>query len=312
MSYPTGWIPFEQRDLLMQAAHAEALARMPSHFALSSSGDDKGDQVLLTDFWKHPEVVASVGYEFPGIHQLTGSCVGAGGGNVVFTLAAVEVVRLGDPEQALVPFWLYTYGRSRFRAGMRGRGEGSMGSSFAEAIREDGIVPATDPGLPPFNQREGLVWGESAELQWSDGESADANVVARAKRFVVKSTAPCRDHTQVRAAIQNYFPCTNACSYYASPNGARVQDGVCLGRLDSRGGHQTGFLGWKKHPTLGDLYLYANQWGFVYPQCPTGAPRIACWLLANEVDRICSEGEVYAFSQFQGFPGQPKLLSHYI
>lgn len=240
------------------------------------------------------------------------NCVGAGGGNCVFTLACVEVVRLQDPEQALVPFWLYPYGRSRYRGGMRGRGEGSLGSTFADAIREDGVVPATDPGLPPFSQREGLVWGESAELQWSDGESADANVVARAKRFVVKSTAPCRDHTQVRAAIQNYFPCTAACSLFVSPGGARVTDGVCLGRLDSRGGHQTSILGWMKHPRLGDLYLYANQWGFVYPQCPTGAPRIAAWITAADMDRECSEGEVYAFSQFNGFPGQPKLLNHYI
>ena len=127
-------------------------------------------KLLLTDFWKHPTVTTTVGYPYPGILQNTGSCVGAGGGNCIFTLAAIEVARNGDAEEALVPFWLLTYGRSRYDAGMRGRGEGSLGSTFAQASREDGIIPATLAGLPKFtNAEDALSWGADAEMTWSDG-----------------------------------------------------------------------------------------------------------------------------------------------
>lgn len=309
-----GWIPFSQRTAAMRRAHDAAFAAMPA-FAIKGKSEAKGDKILLTDFWKHPEVVGSVGFEFPGIHQETGSCVGAGGGDVVFTLSAVEVVRLGDPEQALVPFWLLPYGKSRERGGMSGQGEGSMGSTFAEAIRLDGIIPATLDGLPKFTKdSNGLTWGSKAEMTWSDGARIGEEWLVQSRKHLVRTTSPCSSPADVRAAIQNYYPCTAACGKYVNSGTAKVTGTppVLLGRLNASGGHQIGLLGWCDHPELGDLFYYMNQWPkpTYSPADPAGGPLGGCWIPAADVDFMCRD-EVYAFSQFDGFPGQAKLMHHY-
>src|SRR5437870_12885287 len=174
-----GWRSPEVRTPREMACHAAALASMPAFRIDGAGNDDK--KVCLWDCWRHPTVVAETGGKvFPGFHQLTGSCVGNGGGNTVFSLAAVEVVRLGDPEQALIPFWPLPYGRSRALAGMHGRGEGSMGSSFAQAMRDDGIVEASLNGLPAFKDDDGIYYTAGIEMTWSDGDRVPAALLTLA------------------------------------------------------------------------------------------------------------------------------------
>ena len=301
-----GWITFDDRTEDQHESHDAAVAGMP-RFSIVARRAPAPQKLLLTDFWKHPTVTTTVGYPYPGILQNTGSCVGAGGGNCIFTLAAIEVARNGDAEEALVPFWLLTYGRSRYDAGMRGRGEGSLGSTFAQASREDGIIPATLAGLPKFtNAEDALSWGADAEMTWSDGAQISSQWLSESRQHLVGSTAPCQSSAEVRQAILNYYPCTDASPKFVNqPRMQGSQSPAAVGRLDSDGGHQTSILGWWNHPELGELFWYMNQWPrSMYPADPGGGPAGGCWITSLAMDWICRNGEVYAFSQFQGFPAQ--------
>lgn len=290
-----GWISPADRTPDMEAAHGNIVGGMP-RFAISGTTDESEDKVDLTEIWMHPEVVAALGYAFPGIHQYTGSCVGAGGGATMFTLAALEVLRLHDPEQIIVPFWLLPYGRSRYYAGMRGRGEGSMGSTFAKAAKTDGVIPATLDGLPKFENSDGLSWYKSAEYAWSDGGSIDQKWLDQSRKHLVKQVSQMQSADDVEQAIRNLYPCTNASSLIPNP---RMEGGEAFGRVARAGGHQTSFLGVWRHPTKGRHFKYVNQWGLGWGKDG------ACWIPESDVNAIVRDGEeTYAFSQFDGFPSQ--------
>lgn len=302
-----GWVPFKDRSAETKAAHERILAGMHPFKVYGAPAGDAPKKVVLTDAWKHPLTVKALGFAFPRIHQLTGSCVGAGGYNAEFTLTAVEVIRLRQPEAIKLSFWPYTYGKSRQRAGMRGRGEGSIGSAYAEAARLDGYLDASLPGLPQMRQADGLVLTEDVEYEWSDGAAIDRKWADAAKPHVVRSTAPCNSADDVRAAIQNYYPVTIAYDYYL--NAARVQgvgDQAVLLESDwNYGGHQTSVQGWWDHPTQGELFLYQNNWpASSYPADPAGGAACSAWITRKRMDHICRTGEAYAFSQFDGFPAQ--------
>jgi hypothetical protein len=312
-NFRPGWVDWQDRSPEMNAAHERALADMQTFKIAGDAGGEHPKKVVLTDLWDHPMVVDALGFAFPGFHQLTGSCVGAGGGNCEFTLSCVEVVRLGDPEQIVLPWWLYTYGKSRQRCGMRGRGEGSSGSAYAEAARLDGYVRSTFQGLPQFKRDgDGLKLTEDMEYTWSNGSAIAQEYVGEGKQHLVKSTSPMRTTDDVRESIVNLFPCTDAYSGYVGhgrPHGSG-DDAVVVGEVDSRGGHQTSIQGWQEHPELGELFLYVNQWPTsVYPKNP-GAARCSVWINKRTMQQILSEGEVYSFSQFDGYPAQrlDKLL----
>src|SRR5438132_6194478 len=86
-----GWIPPAQRTQSQQDAHARAVAAMPKLNQVNPTLVNtlatfpKGAKVMLTDFWRTPEVVADLGKEFTGFGQKTGSCVGVSEGNAVTT-----------------------------------------------------------------------------------------------------------------------------------------------------------------------------------------------------------------------------------
>lgn len=269
-----------------------------------------GEKVLLTDLWKHPSVVAAIGFEFPGFIQHTGSCVGVGSGDVCFTLLSLEVVRLGDPEQIHVPFWPLTYGRGRYHSGIRGRGDGSSGTGQAKAYREDGTVPAKTDGLPTFSIKDGMLSvGSSVELDWSDGARISTAWLEKSRKHPVQKTALCRNADDVREAILNGYPVTEASMYGFN---ARVEGTppALVGRRGPRWAHQMSLQGHWVHPQLGELFWLMNQWGGgAHGKDPAGGPAGGVWITKADVDWICNDQEVYAFSQFQGFPANPDLLN---
>ncbi len=303
-----GWIPPVARTDIQQAAHHRAVAEMPRFAIKGKSLSENSDvtQALLYDLWKTPHVVAANGYAYPGIHQLTGSCVGCGGGNAIFTLACVEAITRGDAELALIPFWPLPYGRSRYYLGDRSPGEGSSGSTFAKAAKEDGVVEAKRTGLPPWEHSDGLVWGSRVEMSWSDGDASQTMaLLPESRKHPIKTTAACADANDVREAIVNGFPCT-AASMYAH-DGGRVQGSppILLARKSGSWSHQMSIQAWLKHPQFGELFYLMNQWGLdAHGQDPFGGPPGGVWITASDVSWICRD-EVYAFSQFDGFPAPP-------
>lgn len=307
---PLGWIEPKDRTLGQHDAHAVAMATMPKFAMPQQHGDlPVGQKILLTDTWKHPGVIRQLGFAYPGVHQLTGSCVGAGGGNMLFTLNATDVLLRNDMESIVVPFWPLTYGRSRFYCGDRGQGEGSLGSTFAKACQQDGVIDATESTLPQFTNSDALVWGESVEMKWSDGSAIASTFLTESRNHIVQTASPLHSAQEVWDSIANGYPVTRAFGYFCNPGSDSIQgtgdNAVLMGKYDGNGGHQETWLGIYNHPTLGKLIWEQNQWGKkVYGIDPAGGPAGGVWQKFDDVDRMCKSGEAEVFS-FSGFTGYP-------
>lgn len=269
----------------------------------SLSADPTVKEALLFKLWNHPHVITANGHAYTGVHQITGSCVGAGGGNAVMTLLAIQAITLRRPEVALVPFWLLPYGRSRFYIGDRNPGEGSTGATFAKALLEDGFIPAKSPGLPPYTTDDGLTWGSKVELAWSDGDAPQTiALLPKSRLHLVQTAARAVDHNDVREGIINGYPATCASGY--AHDGGKVQGNppVLLARRRGSWSHQMSHLAWILHPEFGELFWCMNQWGLrAHGICPTGAPPGGVWITAEDVDYQCRD-EVYLLSGAKGFP----------
>lgn len=308
-----GFITKDERTPTQAMNHALAEERMPRFAIPPTRSLSKGEKVMLTKAWADPGVVSQVGFVFPRFHQLTGSCVGAGGGQALFTLIAIQALLTDGATMAMIPWWPFSYGKSRLRMGDHGQGEGSLGSTFAEAIVKDGVVAATEQGLPQFKNEDGLVLTETLEMQWSDG---DSDTVMRydtiAKTHPMGAAAPCNTVADIHASIINGYPCSFACNNYIG-NASIVgegEDACVVGKWNGRGGHQQSVHAIWEHPNLGPLYGVMNNWpGSTYPKDPAGFPICGCWVKETDVTAAMHMGgEVYAFSHLSWFPAQPKVL----
>lgn len=310
MQFQTGWIPPKDRTDEMLALDAASKAKQPK-FATTPKTLAPGEKILMTDLWKHPMVVSKLGFEFPGIYQQTGSCVGAGWGNEIFTLSAIEVIRLGDPEQIFLPFWLITYGRSRFLGGMRGEGEGSFESALTEAALEDGVLDSRYPGLPQYTRKGGIVYSGRTEMSWSNGGAQQTlALLPESRKMLLRSAPQVSEVDDAVSAIANWYPIGFACNKFIDPSTARVRgtgkNAALVGQLRANGGHKTSLLAAWNNPELGMLFGNVNQWSdTAYPQDPGGLPRCAVWMTADDfMYGMRQDGEGFVKSQFNGLPEQ--------
>ena len=248
------------------------------------------------------------------------NCVGVGGGNMLFTLNATDVLLRGNVEGIVVPFWPLPYGRSRYYCGDRGQGEGSLGSTFAKAVMTDGTLDATESTLPPFTTTDMYFWGEATEMKWSDGSAVPSNLLTESRTHIVKTATPLHSAQEVWDAIANGYPVTRAFEYFCNPNSDSIQgtgdNAVCMGKYDGQGGHQETWLGIYNHPTLGKLIWEQNTWGStdqIYKADPAGGARGGVWQTFDNVDKMCqlSDSEVFAFSGFEGYPARNVMHLHH-
>lgn len=309
-----GYKPEFARNRYEEEVRHHALKSMP-RFTIDGVKRDDPTEVLLYKSWSHPKVVEANGFAFEGIHQLTGSCVGAGGGTCVSTLGFTDAVLRGDAEEPLVVFWLLSYGRSRFYLGDRSPGEGSTGSTFAKAAREDGFLPFNRQGLPQPQNTDMLIWGAQVEMSWSDGDAQQTmSLLDSSRKHLVKTTAQCQSADDVRDAIRNGYPCTCASMY--AHDGGRVQGtpAVLLARRQGQWSHQMSIVAWMLHPQFGELFYLMNQWGKkAHGSDPYGAPAGGVWITKADMDWICrDEREVYTFSGLFGFPAREVKLDFYV
>lgn len=309
-----GWIAPSQRTQDQSDAHEEAVKKMP-RMALPHQDLASGEKIILSDFWNKPEVVADTGITFDRspFHQLTGSCVGAGGGNALFTLICVQRLLSEGATKAFIPFWPFSYGRCRFNEGDRGQGEGAMGSSFAETIVKEGVIAATEKGLPSFSNDDGLVLTERLEMLWSDGGSRlVTDFLDEAAPHPLGSATEMHGPQDMKTGTINGYSGSFACSRFignASVQGSG-ENAACVGRWDSSGGHQQWFFGYWNNPELGPLYAIGNNWPrSTYPKDPGGLPLVCCWVKESDVQRAFGyEAEVYAFSHLKWLEAQPSIL----
>lgn len=309
-----GWIEPSVRNRAQQDAHADAVGKMVK-FALPIPVLAKGDRIALFDAWKHPDVVADVGFTFDRFHQLTGSCVGCGGGNGLFSTIATQRLASDAPTKAFLPFWPAPYGLSRHIMGDDGQGEGSLGSTFAEALRTGGIrdwPQGGGAGMPTYTDSDGVTITTRDEMQWSSYRNANMQtVLSVSQQHLIGSTAECKNVTDVRAMISNGYGVTFACNNYigsASIQGSGA-DACVVGYWNGNGGHQQSAHAVWEHPNLGPLYWVQNNWpGSTYPKDPAGGPTCGCWVTEAHVTAAFRlDAEVFGLSHLNWFPAQPKV-----
>jgi hypothetical protein len=314
-SPPLGFIPPNERTREQAGAHAAAVARQVA-FALPVPAFAKGDKIRLFDFWKMPEVVADVGFVFDRIHQITGSCVWAGGTNAVFSSIAAQRMAADTPIKAFLPFTLGNYAMSRHAFGWDGQGEGSMGSTFAESLTKDGLRDwvQTDH-LPAYTHADGISVTRQTEMTWSSYRNPLLPAVLEASRpHTFGSAAECKSSQDVKAMVANGYGVTFACDNYighASIKGSG-ENALLVGSWDTRGPHQQSVHAFWEHPDFGPHYWAQNNWPKeTYPADPAGGPVCGCWVPEDKLDYAMKhyDAEVYGLSHLSWFPPQPAVLN---
>lgn len=303
-----GWISYEEATPQQQALHDSILSQMVSYSLPVSATPEVGTKVLLTDLWKHPSTIKALGFAFPGWRQWSGACVGVGGGDACQTTICSNAIFDDDADEIRLAAWYYNYGQSRKRAGMNGRGEGSLGSTFFKSIAEDGVLDVRDEELdnqlPDGKIDEGMIHiGENAEMQWSDGNHASAAIRSKAKNHLMQGSQ-LRSAEEVRNEILNGRGVTRASSKFCRWGKAQVKNGVLIGRHENIGGHQESWLGYWNHPQLGEIFYEMNQHGAdAYGIDPAGGAPGGCWVSIDDVQRLCEEryGEVFAVAGWDGY-----------
>lgn len=323
---PLGLILPADRTPEQNAAHDLAMASLPRFAALPSADDllktldiPKGTKVMLTDFWKTPEVIADIGREFTGFGQKTGSCVGVSEGNSGTTVSCVQRMIADAPTKAQVWFWPFPYGRTRANEGDRGQGEGAVDSIMGETLVKEGFFDITQPGLPQFTMSADGYWivgGSRTELQWSDGARIEQKWRDLAANNAGMTKVIVNTVEQEMAGIINGYPVLTGCSRYVG-HGQIVGEGVnayVRGRFDGNGGHSTSRLAVWNHPTDGLLIGYSNQWDTsTYPKDPAGLGRCCVWIPQAEEEKQLNNfggnnGETMLLSHAPGVPLQPKVM----
>lgn len=310
-----GWIPPVDRTQEQQDAHDLAMKSVLLRHSLPPVRLAVGEKLMLTDAWKHPDVIADIGFEFTGFRQLTGSCVGVSAGNWITTLAALQRLLTDGATKAFVPFWPFDYGRTRSNEGDRGQGEGAVDSVMGDTMSKEGYFAITEVGLPTFDHSDGLALPSKTELQWSDGASA---LVTKWKPLAAQHTgakAVCNSTDDIWNAIGNGYPVIDGCDNYCGSGSIKGSgtSAYSATRYTGAGGHSTCLLGIWNHPNDGRLFLYSNQWdGSTYPVDPAGAGRCCAWMTEAELAKLFrtggDQGETMALSHVNWFPAQPKVL----
>lgn len=310
-----GYVTREERTPEQEAAHEVALACFMKH-DLPEVTLSKGEKFCLFDFWKHPDVVADVGFVFDRFRQLTGSCVGVGGGCGLFSTICAQRLDKDNPTKAFLPFWLAPYGMSRHYGGMDGQGSGSFGSTFVKALTQDGITDwpngQDEHDLPDYDHKDGIAVSSNTELQWSSYRHRglqDLLPVTREHRLGAGTKA--NDVESIRRLVLNGYGVTVACSRFIGNGRVRGSgaNAYVEGSWDSSGGHQQSIHAVWEHPDDGPLYWAQNTWPkSVYPRDPAGGPVCGVWVTERNLERVFSYGdEIYGLSEQDWFPARPSL-----
>lgn len=242
--------------------------------------------------------------------QKTGSCVGAGGGNMLSTLIGVEI-QAGEHEVIQAPWWLYTYGQSRARLGLDSEGEGSTGAAWAAEIQEGGIFSLEEiPEVGNFTSEQGWRSVSSrTELAWSVGQPWKDRYGARARLHPVKGVRHVASADQAGEELRNGRPITMASMFGSKTIRPRGNPVVNIAEYDDEWSHQMFIDEVWDHPTEGTLYRVGNNWGpSAHPAPKSGEPAGGFYITKATLERILREdSEVYAYDGFGGFQARPKV-----
>jgi hypothetical protein len=233
--------------------------------------------------------------QYPNVNQgPVGSCVGAGNKHAVDVLQAVQIV--GGANLTWKPVSLEViYAGSRVEiGGGRIRGDGSVGSWAAKWLQEGGVAPMEKVGghdLTQYSPSRARAWGRS-------GVPDDLEVETR--KHTVKSAAVVRSAADVKRAILQGYP-VPICSDQGFTM-ERDRNGFCSPR--GSWAHCMAVIGYRSDK---NAFFILNSWGdnaHTGPVWPEDAPKAGFWCDWNTMDRIARQGDSFALSDVEGFPGR--------
>ncbi|WP_397570639.1 hypothetical protein [Schlesneria sp. T3-172] len=289
-------VPLDQLGLEVNHAEKSELlaADLPPFVVVGADGQDNTTKnVRLWD-----AMLAVRGSHAPNIPQQIGDCVSWGAANAVNYLQAYQLVRGPPGFQFRDAYPPYIYGVSRVivgRAhGSNFRGDGSVGAYAAEGVQKHGVLRADAKDVPPYSGSIARMWGDKGPPQWARDE---------AKQFLVKSIAQVKSAAEARDAICNGYPVTIASSWWGTTSIGTV-DGRRVANRNTSWAHQQCLIGYDGSGS--NKYFYClNSWGpNAHPQPLQGEPPGGYWIRFSDIDRICREGDSWAFSSFDGFPAE--------
>lgn len=229
--------------------------------------------------------------------QDTGDCVSFGAAIVVAAVAAHEIVRLGQPEKFEVPFPPYLYGISRMMpegGNGRLRGDGSLGSWMADTIVQYGVLRENYPGVPQYS-------GDLAD-RWGRNSREFEKFFPEGRQRLIKTAAPLHNVEDVIDAVCNgYYVTIASMRGYAMK--LKNEKGKSWYTGKDTWPHQMSFIAYDEDP---EPCLYRrNQWRNAHGEQLDG-PAGGGWVRAADVAKeiASSESEVYAYSNFIGFPAE--------
>lgn len=296
-----GWVPPSSRTLDQMAfcEQVEGTGLVQPFRLAGDYKDEKGRYPL----WKVAQ--KALGGPIPYNWQVTGSCVGASGGNAAKTRMLVEIA-LGDPERYEELFWLWTYGQSRYHAGMSGQGEGSFGHAWAKAAGEDGTFSFQEANIALFPMKQGWYQtSRTTELEWSNGRAKRVEpYVGLARKHPFRSLVRIRSVEELKGAIAGAkTPCIMASMFGTRTITAQGNPPVNIAKYDDRWPHQMYLDEAWDHPDLGLIFRDGNNWGPGAHPAPTqGEPAGGFYLTASTMSRILSssDAEVFALGDYDG------------
>ena len=245
--------------------------------------------------WKFVREV--LGKDTPNYAQQTGDCVSMGAQNAVEHVACVEISN-GESELFKRAFAPYLYYTSRVLIGknqLRGRA-GSVGSWMAKAVEQYGVVPVDAEELPPYS-------GELAD-RWGDGNGSPEQWLDVGASHLITTTSRVNNWSELVEAIGNGYPVTIASNLgfnmkpssdgYHRRKGSWAHQMCIVGVCDGSKPWAAIRNSWGKdaHGQLTDFET-GDAW-------PLGTLRVR----PEDLEPAFRSGELYAFSQFEGFPEQ--------
>jgi hypothetical protein len=285
------------------AAKSEAprIAASLPKFAIT---DDDGNAVSgagkFAELWKFGKL-ANDGLHIPTWKQESGDCVSMGWSNAMAYRMAFQIANDQRNEVLKIPFPPYMYGVSRVWVGKRqlGRGAGSVGAWAAQGSLSYGVLPGERANELGFTYSGALAdkWG------WSGPPKETADY---ASKFRIKSIAQVLSWEDVRDALVHGYPVTVA-SNVGFEGAFRDADGKRWATAAGTWGHQMCFIGVEDRPRKIKGAYVINSWGSdAHPKPLNDEPPGGFWVGWQTVQRMVSQNDSWAYSDFDGFPDEGK------
>lgn len=274
-----------------QAAVKQVLATLPyplfSSAAPNLKGSGDGKTVLIYKAWLD---VNKEYISYPA--QTIGDCVSQSWSHAVDLLACVEIAIGREAEEFKQTATEFVYGTCRVDiGGQRGSySDGAVGAWAAKAVSTIGTVSRDETG--PYDGRRAKEWG---------AKGVPADLKAKAASHRVKTVSLVRSASEASDSLSNGHPVV-VCSDQGFTM-ERDQNGFCRPR--GTWNHAMLVAGVRADATPG--FLIVQSWGDDVPSGPRtlDQPSYSFWITPDVMDRMLGQGDSFALSAFDGYPGRP-------